>query len=333
MIEVLKKLKELSKFVYNIKIGYFDKDGVKHLDEYASCDENYKLQTPDDLRKSKTGLSFDIVEIYRDFFIKNNINCESYLLYYNDGKITDSNSFIIYEYSNKWFVALDNTSDHYFYCKGANKKNYLIKQECDKFQAYIKKFKQDKLSLLDFAMCKYDFPKDVYDGKMSLEKLVLKSKKQNKQEYSGLAIVFCSNQVLLLQTLRNEYVFPKGHIEKGETSKDASIRECLEESGVDIKNAYCLGNCGNYQYTFSTSHFKYNKDELFNPFGNEMITKHIDCFAYVLDQKQAFHLENIFSSGIWVDAKKAKDIISYDNTLEIYNKALELYDNFKTGRD
>ena len=34
---------------------------------------------------------------------------------------------------------------------------------------------------------------------------------------------------------KNDYSFPKGHVEEGETVKEGAIRECIEETGKDIE--------------------------------------------------------------------------------------------------
>ena len=47
-----------------------------------------------------------------------------------------------------------------------------------------------------------------------------------------MAIVFCKDKVLCLVNHDNRVELPKGHLEPGETSLQAAIRECLEETGV-----------------------------------------------------------------------------------------------------
>jgi 8-oxo-dGTP pyrophosphatase MutT (NUDIX family) len=56
-----------------------------------------------------------------------------------------------------------------------------------------------------------------------------------KREFSAGGIVFnSSGQVLLTQNSSNHYWgFPKGMIDKGESSKEAALREVKEEGGVE----------------------------------------------------------------------------------------------------
>ena len=114
-------------------------------------------------------------------------------------------------------------------------------------------------------------------------------------------------------------------LEKGETSKDASIRECLEESGVSIKNAKYYGECGNYSYTFSGGHLKMPNDDFFHTFKVNSITKNIYVHVYEIDEFQDFTLEKIFINGYWVDISEAINIITHNNTKEIFLKALDLF--------
>jgi 8-oxo-dGTP pyrophosphatase MutT (NUDIX family) len=56
-------------------------------------------------------------------------------------------------------------------------------------------------------------------------------------------------RVLLVTAKRNpqSWIFPKGHIEKGETPEDAAIREAREEAGVMGK---LIGPAGILEYAF-----------------------------------------------------------------------------------
>jgi 8-oxo-dGTP pyrophosphatase MutT (NUDIX family) len=56
-------------------------------------------------------------------------------------------------------------------------------------------------------------------------------------------------QVLLVTAKRNprNWIFPKGHIEKGESAEDAALREAREEAGVVGK---LIGPAGVLEYSF-----------------------------------------------------------------------------------
>ena len=64
-----------------------------------------------------------------------------------------------------------------------------------------------------------------------------------KVDFAAGGIVIDSNKVLLVRNRKSEYVddpksfwgFPKGHMEEGETPKDAAKREVSEETGFVVE--------------------------------------------------------------------------------------------------
>jgi len=62
-------------------------------------------------------------------------------------------------------------------------------------------------------------------------------------------------RVLLVTARRNpnNWIFPKGHIEDGESRKDAAVREAREEAGVDGKVA---GRAGSMSFTFGDNRYR-----------------------------------------------------------------------------
>jgi 8-oxo-dGTP pyrophosphatase MutT (NUDIX family) len=52
------------------------------------------------------------------------------------------------------------------------------------------------------------------------------------EHHSAGAVVFIDQRALVLRRGdRNEWVFPKGHLERGEEPQDAALREVREETG------------------------------------------------------------------------------------------------------
>jgi len=57
-------------------------------------------------------------------------------------------------------------------------------------------------------------------------------KKGEVTEITAGGIVFNGGKVLVLRNLKGVWVFPKGHVELGESHEQAALREVLEESGL-----------------------------------------------------------------------------------------------------
>lgn len=77
-----------------------------------------------------------------------------------------------------------------------------------------------------------------------------------KREFSAGGIVFNNqNQVLLINNAalkdpsKSYWGFPKGHLDKGETSKGAALREVKEETGLNVEIIQKLGE-SKYAFTF-----------------------------------------------------------------------------------
>lgn len=321
------KYRQFCQFVSRISYGYIDKKGEKHLNDFSNPDSNYLLQYPHQLINSKVGLCFDVVELYRSYLYKKGYQCESYYMEYKDGEILESHAFIIHKKKNGlWYECIDNSWTTEVVPKGFFDKESLIKSIYDWFQQYVSKEHQD-INKTKFFLASYSLPTPVLKQEKSLREFCATRKYLNSHriEHSGMAIVFCKGKVLLLETKHKEFVFPKGHIEKGETSKDASIRECFEESGVSIKDAQYFGECGNYSYTFSGGHLRMPNDDFYRTFNVNSITKNIYVHVYEIDEFQDFKLEKIFINGYWVNINDALNTITHNNTKDIYLKALEIY--------
>lgn len=320
-------LKEIETLVKKIRYGYIDKSGTEFPGEFCNPDSHYFLQYPQQLLKSNLGLCFDIVELYRSYFHHVGLFCESYFMMYRDGDIIETHAFMIYKRKNNlWYECIDNTWDGDIYIRGYRDRDVLIKNIYEWFQGYIEE-SYGEVDKTKFYLNKYNYPKNVFLNKTNLIAFCSNRDYNDsfRAEFSGMAIVFCKEKVLVLETKHNEFVFPKGHIEVGEDSKQAAMRECLEESGVNLDKAKYYGECGEYSYTFSAGHLKVTNDSFYKTFEISKISKTIYVHVFEIDDIQDFNLEKIFINGLWLDINDVNKTITHDNTIELFNKALELY--------
>ncbi len=58
----------------------------------------------------------------------------------------------------------------------------------------------------------------------------------------GGGVVLLGGGVVLRRNARGEYLFPKGHIENGETAEQAALREVAEEVGIEARVVGDLGD-------------------------------------------------------------------------------------------
>lgn len=94
------------------------------------------------------------------------------------------------------------------------------------------------------------------------------------KEWSAGGIVFCGDEVLVLTNFRQDVVFPKGHLEEGETPRQAALREVAEEAGVEPE---VLVGLGSTDYSFYVHHHKARHDKTVYWFLMRAKDKNIRC--------------------------------------------------------
>lgn len=124
-----------------------------------------------------------------------------------------------------------------------------------------------------------------------------------KKELSAGAIIIKMEEknilILLVEHKNSTYVFPKGHVKRGETLKQAAKREVLEEVGLNIKVGKRLG-------------------KIIRGSSDKRTTKEIIMFLGT--PKNYCHSPNTEEKYKWFTFKKAIKVLRYEEDLEFLIK-------------
>lgn len=124
--------------------------------------------------------------------------------------------------------------------------------------------------------------------------------------HSAGAVVVTGGRCLLLRRGR-EWIFPKGHLERGESARDAAMREVREETGIDVEIEQELGST---RYEFRGPRNTINRKVvdwfLAHPVGGEL--RH----------------EPIFAEAVYVPLDEAIEMLTHDPDRDLARRAREL---------
>lgn len=116
-------------------------------------------------------------------------------------------------------------------------------------------------------------------------------------EVSAGGVVIRQGLVLVIQNRFGEWVFPKGHLEAGETAEEAALREVWEETGVD---ATIIRHIGHTRYQF------YAEGSLRNKTVHWFLMK-TECQELKLSKEEGFQ------TGRYAPVDEVHEILAYDN--------------------
>ena len=126
-------------------------------------------------------------------------------------------------------------------------------------------------------------------------------------EKSCGCIVFNNNKVLVIKQNSGFYGFPKGHIENGESEIECAIRETLEETGISVR-------------VDSSSRFSISY------LVHDVVPKEVIYFiSYLNGSSDIVIQEEEVKSACWVPISEVRDILTFDNLKELWDKVMEEY--------
>ena len=115
--------------------------------------------------------------------------------------------------------------------------------------------------------------------------------------------------ILLIRDPYGHWGFPKGHLERGERSESAALREVMEETG--LRQVQLLASIAAIEWRFR--------------FRRKLIQKHCEFF---LMESPAGETRPQKSEGItecrWVSPEEANELIGYENARGVLTKAREM---------
>jgi bis(5'-nucleosidyl)-tetraphosphatase len=327
-----------------IEHGYYkvNREKVKVKSIYdVGYDVDYVLQRPEQTLATKCGLSFDCVELFREYGSFNGYETKSFFIEYYDFNHHHHyyHSFIIIKLKDGlWHECPSNDGKYNSTKKAYPKDRDLVANIFYGFKVNVRK-KIKSLNRECFYINEFNKPEeDVFKGKMDyVDWCHIEGIKdvKNKDEVSAMAIVVVKNKeetkLLLLQTQHREWVYPKGHIEEGEDSIACAIRECLEESGVVISRDQHIGKVNEYCYSFNSYDLEITNNMFYELFGAEKIYKTVIVHGFIIDKTQpvVWSEKERFIGGGWFTLAEAKKMITFDNSQVILQKTLEMLETLK----
>ena len=129
---------------------------------------------------------------------------------------------------------------------------------------------------------------------------------ETKPSRAGMLCFNKAGEVIIISTLCSTatWVFPKGHIEEGEASSQAAMRETLEEAGINAR-------ADNYLDT--TSYNYLGEDIIVDWWVGTALTKPISLDIYN---------ESDFRNVRWLPWRDAAEILSFPELKKLLLQAL-----------
>lgn len=133
---------------------------------------------------------------------------------------------------------------------------------------------------------------------------------------AGGLLINSKNEILLIhQTARNEWAFPKGTMEEGEEPYSTAIRELHEETGY--QNIELLD-----KEPFFTDHYM-----ITHPKTGEEVDKTVYYFLFKLTSEEFKQTKEMVDESIevsWMSIDKALETLTFDNLKEVLKEGRKL---------
>ncbi len=147
-----KILEELKK----IKYGWLDKNNHIHIKDYDDFNNEYILESPDEVEQNKIGVCWDQVEYERYLFEKNNIRVKTYFIVHDDENICPTHTFLTFQKDKKYYW-FEHAWELFEGVHEYNSENELLHDVRDKFIEFELKndYKLEEVKLFEYFPPKY----------------------------------------------------------------------------------------------------------------------------------------------------------------------------------
>ena len=125
----------------------------------------------------------------------------------------------------------------------------------------------------------------------------------NKEVSCG-TIIIKDNKVLLIKSLKDEYGFPKGHMENEETEIETAIRETNEETNINVK----IINNKRYVINYIVKN-NIHKDVIY------YLAKPIEPINLIAQKEEIKEIK-------WVNIDDVINMLPFENLKEMYIKVI-----------
>ena len=119
-----------------------------------------------------------------------------------------------------------------------------------------------------------------------------------------------ARKVLLIKDSYGHWIWPKGHVEKGESPDETAVREVSEETG--LKSLKIIAEVGTQQYYFTLKGKKIFK------------TVHVFLMENTAKEKLAAQTSEI-NAAEWFSPEEALEKIEYKGSRGLLEKALGIF--------
>jgi 8-oxo-dGTP diphosphatase len=134
------------------------------------------------------------------------------------------------------------------------------------------------------------------------------------REFSSGGIVIKSHgpqiKILLIKDPYEKWTWPKGNIDKGESSLNAATREIEEETG--LKNIQMLSKVGQINYFYKRE--------------KRLIYKTVYLYLFKFKGREALSIQKTeIEDGRWFSKEEALSRVGYKGAKDFLRKAIRLY--------